>query len=67
MTVPRSKRFRFAVYAFHVFAAMGVYAMRIGADLSALAVYMTATAIPLVAYIIGDTIRGSVEKDQLIK
>lgn len=57
--LPKSKRLRFAVYTLHLFVAIGVYGIYKGADLNSLAVFLTAVAIPLVGYIIGDTFRPS--------
>lgn len=58
-TLPKSKRLRFSIYVFHVFVLMGVYAMQLNYSLNELAVYMTATAIPLITYVLGDTFRKS--------
>jgi hypothetical protein len=59
MTLPKSKRLRFALYTMHLLVVVGMYGMHIGADLTGLAVYMTVTVIPLVAYITGDSLRPS--------
>ena len=57
--LPKSKRLRFSVYVFHIFVGIGFYGIYKGADLSQLAIYLTAVAIPLVGYILGDTFRPS--------
>ena len=59
MRLPKSKRLRFAVYTLHLFVGMGVYGIYKEVDLSQLAIFLTAVAIPLVAYILGDTFRSS--------
>jgi hypothetical protein len=58
-TLPKSKRLRFSIYVFHIFVFMGMYAMKLNYSLNELAVYMTATAIPLITYVLGDTLRKS--------
>ena len=57
--LPRSKRLRFSIYTLHLLTAVGVLGMYLKTDLSQLAAYMAVTVIPLVAYIIGDTMRPS--------
>ena len=57
----KRKRFKFAIYTMHVFILIGIYAIRNDVDLTALGVYLGATAIPLVAYILGDSLRKSDE------
>lgn len=62
MKIHRSKRLRFSIYVFHVFIFIGIFAIVKNYNLSDLAVYMSATAIPLVAYVLGDTFRKSEDK-----
>jgi hypothetical protein len=62
-SLPKSKRLRFAVYTIHLLVAVGIYGMRIGADFAGLSAYMAVTTIPLVAYILGDSLRPSNTND----
>jgi hypothetical protein len=59
MMWPKSKRFRFAFYAFHFYMITGILAAWQGWDLNALALFFTATSIPIVGYIVGDSLRQS--------
>ena len=57
--MPPSKRLRFAIYVFHVFVGIGIYGIAKGADMAGLGAYLAATAIPLIAYVLGETYRKS--------
>jgi hypothetical protein len=59
MTIPKSKRFRFSIYTLHLMVAVGILGMILKADLAGLSSYMAVTAIPLVAYILGESFRPS--------
>jgi hypothetical protein len=60
MKIPnKNKRLKFAFYTLHLMVAVGILGMYWGVDLGALGVYMAVTAIPLVAYILGETFRPS--------
>ena len=55
----KRKRLKFSVYAFHILVLMGLYGINKGVDLVALSVYMAATCIPVLSFILGDTLRKS--------
>lgn len=57
--LPKSKRFRFAFYAFHVYIIIGVVAMYKQADLVSLGTYLLMITTPVALYILGDTFRPS--------
>jgi hypothetical protein len=59
MKLPKSNRFRFALYTLHLLCVIGIWGVYRGADLNGLAAYMAVTVIPLVAYILGETYRPS--------
>jgi hypothetical protein len=59
MKIPQSKRFRFSIYTLHLMVAVGILGMILKTDLAGLSSYMAVTAIPLVAYILGESFRPS--------
>lgn len=61
-TLPNSKRLRFAVYTMHLLVVVGLIGMKWGVDMAGLAAYMGVTTIPLVAYILGETYKPSINK-----
>lgn len=59
VTVPKSKRLRFAIWVIVVNFLMGGFGIYHGADLQALGMFLALSNAPLYVYILGDTNRPS--------